>query len=216
MTRARAFLGIIRSLRIYYADRRRHRAMDRLYSGFIRPGDLVFDVGSHVGDRVACFRRLGARVLAIEPQAALCRTLGLLYGRDPAVEIIPAAVGREAGEATLYINLANPTVSTASPEFIEAARGAPGWEAQTWDQQTTVTQTTLDHLIAEHGPPAFIKIDVEGHEAEALAGLSHPVPPLVRVQDHPARPGSAMPGPMNLNSAVLTAKAPRSPRTPRA
>jgi hypothetical protein len=41
--------------------------MDRLYSRFVRPGDLVFDIGAHVGDRVASFRRLGAHVVAAEP-----------------------------------------------------------------------------------------------------------------------------------------------------
>ena len=38
--------------------------MDRLYAGFVRRGDLVFDIGAHVGDRVASFRRLGARIVA--------------------------------------------------------------------------------------------------------------------------------------------------------
>ncbi|HEX5517806.1 MAG TPA: FkbM family methyltransferase [Pseudolabrys sp.] len=167
--------GILRSLRIYYGNRAHASAMDRLYRQFINDGDLVFDVGAHVGDRVASFSRLGARVVAVEPQPAMVTVLKLLHGRNSAVTIEAVAVGREAGSANLMINPRNPTVSTASREFITAAHNASGWEDQRWTQTIQVTVTTLDALVGKHGMPAFIKIDVEGFEAEVLAGLTQPV-----------------------------------------
>ena len=81
----RTLRGVLRSLRIYYGGKHDRSAMDRLYSRFVQPGDLVFDVGSHVGDRIAAFRRLGARVVACEPNPPLVKTLRLLYGRDAGV-----------------------------------------------------------------------------------------------------------------------------------
>ena len=78
--RAREALGrqagaLERSLAVYYGDPARDAAMDALYARFVKPGDLAFDIGSHVGDRIASFRRLGARVVALEPQP-LCATAG--------------------------------------------------------------------------------------------------------------------------------------------
>lgn len=171
----RSVRGIARSLYIYYGDRPRAAAMDRLYARFVRPGDLVFDIGAHVGDRVASFRRLGARVVAAEPQPAAAKVLKLLYGRNRDVAIEAVAVGRAAGTIGLMINPDNPTVSTASNEMISAARDAPGWKTQRWRHAIRVPITTLDSLIARHGVPTFIKIDVEGFEYEVLVGLSRPI-----------------------------------------
>ena len=55
--------------------------MDELYRRFVQRGDLVFDIGAHVGDRIASFRRLGARVVAVEPQPALATAISMFYGR---------------------------------------------------------------------------------------------------------------------------------------
>jgi FkbM family methyltransferase len=173
----RTAAGIARSLRTYYAPGRRD-ALDRMHTRFVGAGDLAFDLGAHVGDRVASLRRLGARVVAVEPQPALARTLRLLYGRDPKVIIEQAAVGADEGETELHLNLANPTVSTASTAFIAAADGAPGWQGQRWQRTIHVRRTTLDALIARHGLPRFCKIDVEGLEDQVLAGLSQAVPAL--------------------------------------
>lgn len=167
-----------RSLDVYYGDAARDAAMDHLYARFLKPGDLAFDIGSHVGDRIGSFRRCGARAVALEPQPDCARAIRAIYGGDPLVTLIESACGPKAGTLTLHINSANPTVTTASTEFVRAADGAGGWEGQTWDRQIKVPVTTLDALIAAHGVPAFVKIDVEGFEADVLAGLSTPLPAL--------------------------------------
>lgn len=167
-----------RSLEIAYRNPARAVALDTFYARFVRAGDLVVDVGAHVGDRTACFRRLGARVVAVEPQPECVRVLHALFDGDDGVTIVPAACGAAPGTVRLHVNSANPMVTTASPEFVEAARDAPGWEGQVWDAARTVPVTTLEALVREYGRPAFIKIDVEGLEDEVLAGLGTPVPAL--------------------------------------
>jgi FkbM family methyltransferase len=185
----RETLGILRSLIVYRGSRRHHRGLVELCRPLVPAGGLAFDIGAHVGDRIRAFRALGARVVAVEPQPKLARLLRLLHGRDPGVTIVEAACGRAEGAGELLVNRANPTVSTLSESFVAATRNAPGWEGQVWDARLGVAVTTLDALIARHGRPDFVKIDVEGHEAEVLAGLSAPVPALsfeIVTADRPA------------------------------
>ncbi|MCP5426055.1 MAG: FkbM family methyltransferase [Gammaproteobacteria bacterium] len=178
MTSLARWRGLTRSLLMYYGIPLRGRRMRRFYAPFIQPGDLCFDLGSHVGNRVRVWRQLGAQVVAIEPQIDCLRMLHRLYGRDPNVSIVPLAVGSTPGQAHLLVSDRALTVSTLSAAWTQQVSGDPTFAGIHWDPTQTVEVTTLDRLVEQYGRPAFVKIDVEGYEADVLTGLSTALPAL--------------------------------------
>ena len=84
------------------------------------------------------------------------------------------ALGNADGEQAFYFNPANPTASS----MYQQSTGRFG--VDTSEQRRTVSLRRLDSLLAEGVIPIadYIKIDVEGFEAEVLAGLSRPVAAL--------------------------------------
>jgi FkbM family methyltransferase len=169
-------LGLARSLLVYHGIPGRQRRMRRLYARFVNAGDLAFDVGAHAGNRTRALASLRCRVVAVEPQPDFARLLRTLFAYTPAVTVVEAAAGRVAGRATLAISDRTPTVTTLSSRWRAARRGDADFARVDWNRSLEVPITTLDGLVAQHGMPAFVKIDVEGSEADVLAGLSQPVP----------------------------------------
>jgi FkbM family methyltransferase len=167
--------GVARSLLVYYAVPGKARRTAGLYSSFVGPGSLAFDVGSHVGNRVAALRRLGARVVAVEPDPGMARIIRRLYGKDGKVTVVEAAVGERPGRAVLRRSRAHPTVSSINGDWIDTVSRNPLFRGIMWEETVEVDVVTLDDLIRRFGRPDFCKIDVEGGEAAAVGGLTAPL-----------------------------------------
>ena len=147
------------------------------YRALFGMGDLVFDIGANMGTRTKVFHRLGARVVAFEPQARCYRFLQAVFRNTDGVRLVNRALGREAGTAEMFISDAH-VLSSLSAEWIARVRQSGRFGQYHWDKKQTVSITTLDKAIDEFGVPSFVKIDVEGYELEVLSGLSRPLPCL--------------------------------------
>lgn len=174
----RRVLGLARSL-IIYRRPGRQKSLRALYRQFVSSGDLVFDLGAHVGDRTVAFAALGATVVAVEPNPDMMRWLGRLVRPKERVVFLSEAVGRRPGKAELALSYRTPTVSSLASGWRQTLqRQASGFRDIRWEQTITVSVTTLDEMIGRYGVPNFCKIDVEGFEVEVLAGLTEPIPAL--------------------------------------
>lgn len=154
--------------------RRLRRRRLAFFRRFIHSGELVFDVGANAGERTELFLALGARVVAVDPQPTCLRRLRRRFGRDPRVTVVDRALGAAPGEAEMLIAEAD-TISSLSPEWVASVRRSGRFADYSWNRRLRVPVTTLDALIAEHGRPVFVKIDVEGFEDAVLQGLSRPL-----------------------------------------
>jgi FkbM family methyltransferase len=164
--------GLFVSFLRYYRVPFRSCRAGRLYRGFLEPGDLFFDVGSHVGGRIDVVRALGCRVVAFEPQPACVDLLEAWYGDRPEVIIVPQALGREEGSLDLYASPGNPTLASVDAGWVDRMGGADEFRGIRWEKAGVASVTTLDKAVARYGMPKFIKLDVEGFEAAVLEGLS--------------------------------------------
>jgi FkbM family methyltransferase len=172
---AQQWAGLLRSIIVYYGNPIKLRRMRNFYAQFIGAGDLCFDLGAHVGNRLWVWQSLGAQVLGVEPQPACIRLLRSWYGRSTQITLVEEAVGAAPGEAPLFVSAKTPTVTTLSQPWIETVQQAESFAGVRWEDAVPVRVTTLDDLIARFGEPVFCKIDVEGYELEVLNGLSRPL-----------------------------------------
>jgi FkbM family methyltransferase len=137
------------------------RAVRRL----LRPGMTALDVGAHAGYYTLLFSRLvgpGGRVLAFEPHPQTFAVLSRNARRRALanVELSASAVSDREGEARLW-----QTELSVGHSLLPVKPGAA--------RSLPVTTTTLDAVSRAEGLARadLVKVDVEGGEAEVLAGM---------------------------------------------
>ncbi len=144
----------------------------KFYQRFIHDGDLCFDIGANIGNRTEIFLKLGARVVAIEPQRECAQLLKLRFGNR--IKLLQQALGERAEDGVIFISETS-EISSLSKDWIESVSKAR-FKGIQWNRKEEIKISTLDEVIKQNGLPKFCKIDVEGFEEEVLKGLSSPIP----------------------------------------
>jgi FkbM family methyltransferase len=129
-----------------------------IWGALVRPGDMVIDVGAYTGVYSIASALIGAKVIALEPHPANFRRL-----RDNAainsvrMEMIEAAASVNQGSNCLYMKRATTAIcDTASLDQEQAVA-------------VSVRTVRLDDLKL-CAQVCLLKIDVEHHELDVLAG----------------------------------------------
>lgn len=152
--------------RLSYAQRMEDEHLRLIFAG--EPPGFYVDVGGGhpVADNVSfAFYLQGWRGLVVEPQARLAALHRKIRPRDVVIESL---VGRHEGDATFH--------EVERLHGFSSMRLAQAREAERLGARVTaVTKpvTTLARLFEHHdvGDIAFLKVDVEGAEADVIAGM---------------------------------------------
>lgn len=141
----------------------------------LRPGEIVWDIGSHRGFTVLVESRVigpKGHVFAFEPNPDSRRLLELhlKWNRVANATVFPWAMGRQDGEMTFGWERKNPDATTL-PELEK--RGS-SLACHLGGEGHTVEVHHVDGLIAAGiaSSPTLLKIDVEGADLDVLEGAS--------------------------------------------
>ena len=148
---------------------------------------LAFDIGANVGEWTLYLCEYFDNVVAVEPDARAFSELNLAAPQNSV--LFQAAASHSIGELPFY---RRPSALQSSLLARHPIGGGDQAAAPVVDVQSIRT-ITIDSLAARYGAPDFIKIDVEGAEADVLQGMTGIKPRLlIEVHDTAAAVGKQL------------------------
>lgn len=143
-----------------------HDLEARFLHGFLRPGDVVLDVGANVGQYAAVLEdAVGPQTLTLlEPLPGVAK---LLRKRFPGARVENVAASDVAGAATIRVPKIEGREYTTRATLNDHAE--PG---QGGTREVEIVTEPLDSVVARLGLARvdLVKVDVEGHEPEVIRG----------------------------------------------
>jgi len=133
--------------------------------------NLVFDIGMNNGEDSAYYLHLGYSVVGVDANPLASAECALRFKKEIAegrMRIVNAGVLRQPGEFTFYRNLQDDGWSSFDPE--------QGKKGGSW-QAITIRCITAQQLIAVHGTPHFMKVDIEGADFQAIESITQATAP---------------------------------------
>lgn len=171
-----------------FRGRKRETRSMVLYARLVRAGDVVYEVGGHIGYITQFLSHLvdpGGSVVVFEPGTNNLPYLRANVGGRPNVTVVPKGCGAVNETRTFFIeDLTGQNNSFLDDYSLLKRSESKAMRAHV--EATEVEVVTLDAVVTDRGDaPAFLKIDVEGFEFEVLAGAQQVLTdhqPLIMVE----------------------------------